>query len=548
MHHRFLAFLLALALIPSVQVGLSTAQEHDGHHGDHADRVGQVHFPVSCNAAAQEHFDRGAALLHSFWFAPSREAFAAAATADPNCGMAYWGIAMTWLDNPLGGAAAPASVQAGRAAVEQARAIGAPTPREQGFIDAIEVFYKDADTVDFRTRALAYEQAMERVHLANPDDREAAIFYALALNITALPTDKTFANTLKAAGILEGVFNEQPDHPAVAHYLIHSYDYPPIAQQGLGAARRYATIAPAVPHAQHMPSHIFTRLGYWQESVDTNRESLVAARAGAGQVQPGVAPVDALHPMDYLMYAYLQMARDEQANGILNEVRSLGRAPERATEAYALAAIPARAVLERGRWGDAAFLTLHPSDYAWDRFPQAEAALRFARGLGAARNGDPASARQEADRLAELRDALAVSRQPYWVEQVDIQRLVVLAWAARAEGQDQEALALLRAAVEREAATDKHPVTPGPLAPASELLGELLLEFNAPAEALAAFEATHVTEPNRFRSLYGAARAAELAGDSDKARTHYGALVELGAHADTERAELQQARAFVAGR
>jgi tetratricopeptide (TPR) repeat protein len=297
-----------------------------------------------------------------------------------------------------------------------------------------------------------------------------------------------------------------------------------------------------------MPSHIFTRLGYWQESVDTNRQSLAAALAGAGQLEPGVAAVDALHPMDYLMYGYLQMARDEQANGVLNEVLGFQKAPQRLTEAYAFAAIPARAALERGRWGDAASLTLRPSDFPWDRFPQAEAALTFARGLGAARSGDPAGARRDADRLAELRDALAAARQSYWVEQVDIQRQLVLAWAARAEGNDQEALALMRDAVVREAATEKHPVTPGPLAPASELLGELLLELGAPAEALAAFEATHVTEPNRFRSLYGSARAAELAGEIEKARAHYAALVELGAQADTERDELRQARAFVGQR
>ena len=548
----FLAVFVALSVIVSISPGQLAAQGHGDHdagpHDGHGDSIGRVHFPTSCNAVAQGHIDRGVALQHSFWFAPAREAFTAAASADDSCGMAYWGIAMTWLDNPLGGAAGPANVQAGMAAVEQAGTIGAATLREQGYIAAIEAFYKDATTVDFRTRALAYEQAMERLYLAYPEDQEAAIFYALALNITALPTDKTFSNTLKAAKILEGVSVAQPDHPAIAHYLIHSFDYPPIAHQGLGAARRYATIAPAVPHAQHMPSHIFTRLGYWQESVDTNRESLAAAMAGAGQLPPGVAPVDALHPMDYLMYAYLQMAQDAKAQGVLNEIMVLQRAPERLAEAYALAAIPARSILEQGRWSDAASLSLSPASYPWERFPQAEAVLTFAKGLGAARSGDVASARSHADRLAQLRDALAASRQPYWVEQVDIQRHLVLAWVARAEGQDQEALSLLRDAVAREEATDKHPVTPGPLVPARELLGEFLLETNAPAEALAAFEASQATEPNRFRGFYGAGRAAELAGDLSKARTHYTALVALAEQADTERPELKQARAFVAQR
>jgi tetratricopeptide (TPR) repeat protein len=543
----FLAFVVLLVALLALPIAPTTTRaQHEHHEGHDESAIGEVHFVTSCSPAAQQQFDRGVALLHSFWFAPAREAFSAAAGADDSCGIAHWGVAMTWLDNPLGGAAAPANVQAGLAAVEQARTIGASTKREQGYIAAVEAFYTDATTVDFRTRSLAYEQAMEQLYLTYPDDQEAAIFYALALNITALPTDKSFSNTLKAAKILEGVSVAQPDHPAIAHYLIHSYDYPPIAQQGLTPARRYASIAPAVPHAQHMPSHIFTRLGYWDESVATNKEARAAALAGAGQLQPGVAPVDALHPMDYLMYAYLQMAQDEKAMGVLNEVMVLQKAPERGAEAYALAAIPARAILEQGRWSDAAALSLHPSNYAWDRFPHAEAVLVFARGFGAARADNPASARRDADRLSELSAALAATKQPYWVEQVDIQRQLVLALVARAEGRDQDALTMLREAVTREAATDKHPVTPGPLVPASELLGEILLELGSPAEALAAFEATHAVEPNRFRGLYGAARAAELAGDREKAMTYYAALVTLGAQADTERLELRQARAFVA--
>jgi hypothetical protein len=303
-----LTILVALALTLPVAPGPAAAQEHDGHHG-HPAAVGAVHLPTSCSPEAQAHLDRGVALLHSFWWAPAREAFAAAAQADPACGMAHWGTAMTWLDNPIGGPAAPAAVQAGQAAVERARALGAPTQRERDYLAAIAALYADAGTVDFRTRALAYERAMAHLYRTYPDDQEAAVFYALALNVTALPTDKTFANTLEAARILEAVAAAQPDHPAVAHYLIHSYDYPPTAAHGLDAARRYAGLAPAVPHAQHMPSHIFTRLGYWQESIDANRRSLAAAWAAAGQPQPGVAPADALHPMDYLAYAYLQTAR-----------------------------------------------------------------------------------------------------------------------------------------------------------------------------------------------------------------------------------------------
>jgi hypothetical protein len=377
------------------------------------------------------------------------------------------------------------------------------------------------------------------VYRAYPDDREAAIFYALALNTTAVPTDKTYANTLQAAAILEEVFAEQPGHPGVAHYLIHSYDYPPIAQRGLPFANRYAGIAPAVPHALHMPSHIYTRVGHWQDSIASNRASADAA----------TNLFDRLHAMDYLTYAYLQLAQDAAAKGVLDEVATLTNlAGAPFVPAYALAAMPARYALERGRWSDAAALTPSPAEVAWDRMPQAESVTVFARGLGAARGGDAARARQDAERLAALRDALVAANEAYWAEQVDIQREVVLAWIARAEGRNEDALALLRGASDREDATDKHPVTPGPITPARELLGELLLELNAPAEALAAFEASHRAEPNRFRGLYGAARAAELAGEPEKAGMYYGELLVLGANADSDRPELQRAQAYLAAR
>jgi hypothetical protein len=387
---------------------------------------------------------------------------------------------------------------------------------------------------------------MAHLYGTYPADREAALFYALALNVTAPPTDVTFAAALQAARILDAVAAAQPDHPAIAHYLIHSYDHPTLAPLGLAAARRYARLAPAGPHAQHVPSHIFTRLGDWQESIDANRGSLAAAGAAAGPAPTGVAPAETLHPLDYLAYAYLQTARDEQARDLLDAVAAVQRAPEGLSEAYALAAIPARYALERGRWRDAAALALYPSGVAWDRFPQAEAVTVFARGLGAARSGDVASARRDADRLAELREALVAARQPDWGEQVDVQRQVVLGWIAWAEGREHVAVALLRGAADREDATDPHAGAPGPLAPAREQLGELLLELDAPAEALAAFEAAQATEPNRFRGRAGAAWAAQLAGDVATARAHYTALVALGAHADTERAELRYARTFLA--
>ncbi len=536
---RYGAAILAVIALLAAPLGVPAlvAQQHGDAHIQPTGEIGQVHFPVSCSPAAQEEFNRAVALLHSFWFEPARAAFTTVTQLDPTCAMGYWGVAMTWRDNPFVAPTPRQALEAGWLAVEQARAVGAPTQREREYIAAVAAFYQDADTLDHRTRALAYEQAMERVYRAYPADREAAVFYALALDTTALPTDKTYANQLQAAAILEAVFAEQPQHPGVAHYLIHSYDYPPIAGHGLPFANRYAGIAPAVPHALHMPSHIFTRVGRWQDSIASNRASADAA----------TNLFDRLHAMDYLTYGYLQLVQDVAAKGVLDEIATLPNlAGATFVPAYALAAMPARYALERGRWSDAASLTPSPSEVAWERMPQAAAITVFARALGAARSGDTAGARENAERLAALRDALVAANEAYWAEQVDIQREVALAWLARAEGRNDEALALMDATADREDGTDKHPVTPGPIVPARELLGELLLELGQPAQALEAFERSHRAEPNRFRGLYGAAQAAELLGDPEKARTYYTALLELAAQADTERTELQQARAFLA--
>lgn len=513
-----------------------------------SEKLGKVHFPVSCSAPAQAQFDRAVALLHSFWFQESSKAFGAVTQADPSCAMGHWGIAMTWLGNPLAGPPSPKALQEGWAAVEKAKAAGAKTQRERDYIAAIEQFYKDSDKVDHRTRAVAYEKAMEGVFQRYPQDREAAVFYALALNVTLVPTDKTYANQLRAASVLEKVFAEQPEHPGVAHYLIHSYDFPPIANRGVNAARRYASIAPSAPHALHMPSHIFTRLGYWEESIDTNRVSAAVAKDELRHKHPvGAGSYNALHAMDYMMYGYLQMVRDREAKGVLEEIAAIRKLDvEHFAAAYAFAAIPARYALERGRWAEAAALSLHPGELAWNRFPQAEAVTVFARALGAARSGDVAAARKDLDRLQALRDALTQAKSAYWAEQTEIQRRIAAAWVARAEGQNGEALELMRSAADLEEATEKHPVTPGPIVPARELLGQLLMELGQPAPALREFEKSHRVEPNRFRGLYGAARAAELSGDRDKARSYFTKLVALAEKADTERPEIAEARAFLA--
>lgn len=523
---------LFVALLALSFASVGAAQEKVGG----TEKIGTVHFATSCSPAAQQEFDRAVALLHSFWFDASSNAFSTVSTLDPACAMAHWGMAMTLLGNPFAWPPASKALAEGWTAVGRARAAGAKTQREKDYIAALETFYKDWDKVDHRPRALAYEKGMEQLSQRYPDDREAAVFYALALDATALPTDKTYANQLKAAAILEKVFAEQPNHPGVAHYLIHSYDYPPIAQRGLTAARRYASIAPSAPHALHMPSHIFTRQGFWQESIGSNRAS-----AGAGRND-----FDRLHAMDYLMYGHLQGAEDLAAKRVLDEVKAIQKVNvEHFVTGYALAAIPSRYALERRRWADAAALSLHPSDFPWSRFPQAEAIVHFARGLGAARSGDVAGSQKVIAKLESLRDALVAAKQSYWAEQVDIQRRVVTAWVARAEGKDQEALQIMRAAADLEDATEKHPVTPGPIVPARELLGEMLLEVQRPADALKEFEASQRHEPNRFRGLYGAARAADLSGDRQKARAFYEKLVAVCEHADTERAEVGEAKAFL---
>ncbi|HEV8642582.1 MAG TPA: hypothetical protein VGV13_15940 [Methylomirabilota bacterium] len=536
-HAMFLILALAAVLLVPAASAQQSAKE----------KLGAVDFQVSCTPAAQAQFNRAVALLHSFWFPEAAKAFPAVAQTDPSCAMAHWGMAMTLLGNPLAAPPPPKALKDGWAAVEQAKMVAAKTPRERDYIAAIEQFYKDADKLDHRPRALAYEKAMEQLSQRYPDDREAAVFYALALNMTLVPTDKTYANQLKAARILEKVFSEKPEHPGVAHYLIHSYDFPPIAPQGLGAARRYAAIAPSAPHALHMPSHIFTRLGYWEESIATNRTSANVAKDEVNVSHPGAGSYNALHAMDYMMYGYLQLGQDRAAAAVLEETRGYKTVDvEHFAAAYAFAAMPARYVIERRRWTEAAALTLHPPQLSWQKFPQAEAVTIFARGLGAARSGDVAGAQRDVARLATLRDALTQAKSAYWAEQTEIQRMVVSAWVTLAEGKRQDALTLMRSAAEREEATEKHPVTPGPILPARELLGEMLLELGQSTPALKEFEASHKVERNRFHGLAGAARAAELAGDAAKARTYYTQLVTLAAKADSERPEVQRAKAFLA--
>ena len=507
------------------------AQDHD--HAGHGERLGRVAFPTSCAAAAQPLVERGVAMLHSFWFEEAEKTFQAAAAADAGCAMAHWGVAMTALGNPFTGVS-PAEPRLRTALAEAETAVrlaAGATERERGYAAAALALYRDFGAVDHRSRLRAHEEALAALRQVAPDDPEAAIFHARAIIANAPPTDLTFARQRVAAGILEPLFRERPEHPGLAHYIIHAYDAPPIAGQGLDAARRYAGIAPSAPHALHMPSHIFTRLGHWDESIETNRRSAAAEPDSNA----------AVHPMDYMVYAYLQQGRDAEAKGVVDRAV---QNPDRfygGFIGYNFAAMPARYALERGRWDEAASLRLPTG-----ALPYVEAVTRFARAVGAARLGRAEPARAEIAALGALRDTLAARRDEYWATIVGAQRLAAEAWLARAEGDDARAVRLARQAAELEETVEKHPVTPGPLLPARELEGDLLLELGRPADARQAYEQTLRREPNRARALFGAARAAELAGDPAAARARYTQLAELMRSADDGRDEARTARAFLA--
>jgi hypothetical protein len=528
------------------------AQEAMPHKHDSSEKLGRVNFTVSCKPQAQRQFNRAVAWLHSFEYEEAEKAFAEVTVTDPRCGMGYWGIAMSNY-HPLWAPPTPAELEKASSALKKAKAVGARTRRERDYIAAIEVFYKDADKLDHRTRTFAYSEAMEQLYRRNPSDREAGVFYALTLIAKGMmANDKSYANEKKAAQILNRVLAREPQHPGVTHYMIHSYDYPALAHLALPAARSYAKLAPASAHAQHMPSHIFTRLGLWQEAVRSNLDAKASAKAHAVRNRMSGVWDEQLHAMDYLAYAYLQGAQDKKAWGVLDELNKIQKVePESFKVAYSAAAIPARYALERRRWDEAAKLTLNPGTlgaFPWQRFRWAEAHIHFARAIGAARTGDTAAARQEVEKLAATRQALVEVKGGYdWAKQVDIKHKIASAWLAHAEGRQEESLQLMRAAAALDDATEKHPVTPGSILPAREQLGELLLELKQPVAALQEFETSLRSTPNRFNGLYGAARAARLAADQKKAKAYYGKLMALCGHADSIRPEIEEAKAFLAG-
>ena len=547
-------FTLASALVLSAYMG--AGMHGAGAHEDDAappgvspEKIGEVNFSVSCNAAAQKEFNHAMALFHSFWFEPAKKSFARVLELDPQCAMAQWGIAFISMGNPFAWPANPNAMKASAAAMVEAQRIGAKSERERDYIAALGVFLKDWESIDHRTRVVAFEKAMAGVARRHPQDIEAQILYALVLDAAALPTDKTFANQLEAARILEPLFAQYPNHPGVPHYLIHTYDYAELAHKGLPAARVYAGIAPSVPHALHMPSHIFSRVGLWEELVVGNRASYRAAMGEMSETTLGIGMYDALHAMDYMVFGHLQQAQDQAAKRIADEVAAIRKVNvENFVAAYAFASIPSRIALEHRDWAQAAALELSPPDLAWHKFPQAEAILVFARGLGAARTGDINAARRDLQRLQALKEAMTAAKIGYWAGQADFQIKTVNAWIAFADKRNDEALQSMRAAAEAEEASDKHPVTPGNIVPSRELLAEMLMETGQPAQALAEYERSLKRDANRFRSVYGAARAAEAAGNSAAARDYYAKLQSLAERYDTERQELVKAREFLAKR
>ncbi len=542
---------LFVALTALMTVSVVRAQEM--HRHDSSEELGQVNFPVTCTAAAQKQFNRAVAWLHSFEYEAAEKAFTEVTVTDPQCGIAYWGIAMSNY-HPLWVPPNAAELKKGLSAIEKAKIVGARTQRERDYIAAIDVFFHDSDKLDHKARTFAYSNAMEQLFQRHPSDNEAGVFYALTLIATGMmANDKSYAREKKAAQILNRVLAREPKHPGVAHYLIHAYDYPTLAHLALPAARSYAKIAPASAHAQHMPSHIFTRLGLWQEAIRSNLDAEAAAKAYAVRNHLSGVFDEQFHAMDYLVYAYLQGAQDKQAWGVLDELNKIQRAePETFKVAYAFTAIPARYALERRRWDEAAKLTLSPASlgaFPWARFRWAEANIHFARAIGAARAGDTASARKDVEELAAIQQALVEIKGDYdWAKEVDIQRQAASAWLAHAERKDDEALQLMRATADLEDATEKHPVTPGAILPAREMLGDLLRELNQPAGALKEYEAALEISPNRFNSIYGVARSAELSGDNKKARAYYERMVALCNQSDGSRPELQQARKYLAKR
>lgn len=511
-------------------------------------QFGDVSFSLECNYDTRKAFDLAISLLHSFEYDEAEKAFVKVIDADPECAMAYWGVAMS-IYHELWAPPGPKELEKGSKLLEIAETLP-KSERAKDYLDAIGVFYKDWETLDHRSRELLYEEKMEQVYLNNKDDIEAAVLYALSLTSSADPNDKTYKNQRKSGAILEELFIEYPNHPGIAHYIIHTYDYPEIASLGLTTARRYAEIAPSSAHAQHMPSHIFTRLGLWEESVKTNLNSSSSAICYSESVSAEGHWSQEIHAMDYLVYAYLQLGDSKKVDEQNDYMKSIKKSfpSNHFTVAYTANAIPARIALENRNWNEAANLKLPTLEFEWDNFPWEKSILHFARAYGSVRSGNIPAAEKELEiiktfhqQLLDVNNAESI----YKAGQVQIEIKIIEAWTALAKGNNEEALSLMKLASELESKTSKHPVTPGEVLPADELLGDMLLLLNKPEEALTVYEANLEGHPNRLNGLYGAAKAAKQSGNEEKAVLYFEKLLKLTENSNSDRPELKVAKEFI---
>ena len=509
------------------------------------EQFGDVSFSLDCNYEVRETFDLAISLLHSFEYAEAEKVFVKVIDMDPECAMAYWGVTMS-IYHDLWAPPSEKELKKGLQLLKIAESLPKSEIAKQ-YIDAIGAFYKDSETKDHRTRELLYEKKMEELYINNKDDVEVAVFYALSLTSSADPKDKTYKNQKKAGALLEKLFEERPTHPGIAHYIIHTYDYPELAKLGLNSAKRYAQIAPASAHAQHMPSHIFTRLGLWQESINTNINSASSAICYAESVNPEARWTHEIHAVDYMVYAYLQLGDNKNAMEQLKEMQGVKTVfpKDHFASSYALIAMPIRMALENKNWEGAANLDLPTIDFPWEKFPWEKSMMHFAKALGNSHIGNISLAENELNNLQVLHKNLVDAKDTYKSGQVNIQIHAAQAWINLAKGNKTEALSSMKLAAKLESETSKHPVTPGEVLPAGELLGDMLLALNNPQEALEAYEVNLKGHPNRFNSIYGAAVASKLSGDNDKAKLYFEYLIELTKHVKSDRPELVEAKAFL---
>jgi len=509
------------------------------------EQFGDVSFSLDCNYEVRETFDLAISLLHSFEYDEAEKAFVKAIDMDPECAMAYWGVTMS-IYHDLWAPPSPEALEKGSKLIEIAQSLPKSEIAEQ-YINAIEVFYKDWETKDHHTRRLLYEKKMEALYKANKEDIEAAVFYALALRSAADPNDATYERQRKSGKILEDLFVDQPNHPGIAHYIIHNYDYPELASLGLETARKYAEIAPGSAHAQHMPSHIFTRLGLWQESINTNINSASAAVCYAESVNPKASWAQEIHAVDYLVYAYLQLGNNKKAQEYMDEMQDVTAVfpKQHFATTYALTAIPVRMALENKQWEKAANMQLPSIDFDWDVLHWHKAMLHFGKALGYSHTGKVVLAEYELETLKMLHKKLIDEKKEYEAGQVNIQVYAAQAWIALTKGNKDQALTFMNKAALLESQTSKHAVTPGEVLPADELLGDMLLALNKPADALEAYEKNLVGHPNRFNGIYGAAIASMESDNKEKATFYFKQLLELAKHSNSDRPELAEAEAFL---